>query len=114
MNSSHFGSIDSIADTSLDVTFSQIPAGDYNLVVYIDDSGNAANSFTITSQGVISSMSPENGSTYGGQAVTISGQGFHPGDPSLTTVILGGNTCEVTQVSFRYEEKLFTPHDGEY
>ena len=108
MNSSHFGSIDSIADTSLDVTFSQIPAGDYNIIVYIDDSGNAANSFRITSQGVVSSVSPGNGSTYGGQEVTITGQGFHPGDPSLTTVMLGGNTCEVTQVSFRYKEILFT------
>ena len=101
MDSSHFGTIDSMTDGSISVSFINVPAGEYNLMVYVDSIGKAIGSFNITSQGILSNVFPTSGSTYGGQEVTITGQGFHANDSSLTSVSFGSNNCEITEVTFR-------------
>ena len=101
MDSSYFGTIGSVTDGSISVTFTDVEAGRYNLMVYVDDVGNAINSFTATSQGIISSISPNTGSTYGGQEVTITGQGFSTDTSSWSNVTIGSTTCEITEATFR-------------
>ena len=101
MDSSYFGTIGSVTDESISVTFTDVEAGRYNLMVYVDDIGNAINSFTATSQGIVSSISPTTGSIYGGQEVTITGQGFSTDNSSWSSVDIGSTTCDVTEATFR-------------
>ena len=101
MDSSHFGNIENITDGSISVSFINVPAGEYNLIVYVDNIGKALGSFNITSQGIITSVWPTSGSTYGGQEVTLTGQGFHANDSSLSSVSFGSINCVITDVTFR-------------
>ena len=83
------------------VTFSvpEIPAGQYNVIVYVEGQGNAMSSLaTITSTMAVNSVSPSSGSLYGGQVVTISGSGFCTEQDS-TSVTFGGNSCIVHNVT---------------
>ena len=110
MDSSYFGTIDSVSDGSITVTFNDVQAGSYNLMVYVDELGNGLTQqpFTATSQGIISSISPDTGSTYGGQEVTITGQGFSTDSASWSTVNIGSTSCQVKEATFRYENHNFS------
>ena len=108
MDSRYLGTIVNLNDTYASVMFNQIPAGSYDVTVYVDEMGNAMNTpatvrgiQTIESEGVLTSVAPSSGSTYGGQEITIIGEGFHEANASLTSVMVGSNPCEISTITFR-------------
>ena len=97
---SYQGTVSSVSDTSIEATFADVPAGDYVLVVSIEDAGNAVSSTgvaDVASIGSVVSISPAIGSTFGSQEVTITGAGFHNSDN--TQVTIGGNVCSIVSVT---------------
>jgi hypothetical protein len=99
------GTVDAVTDTSIDATFSDVPAGTYTLQVTVDVVGNALNDpavLQITSVGQVDSISPTSGSVYGEQLITITGAGFYPGDndTSINSVVIGTIDCLVQSVTF--------------
>ena len=85
-----------IVVSTVAMTLNTVPA-----IADRDENGNAMNSMKVTSQGIISSITPDTGSTYGGQQVTIAGQGFSS-DPSYpNTVRIGSTYCNVTEATIR-------------
>ena len=95
------GTVNTVSDTSIDVTFADVPAGDYIAIVSIEDVGNAVNDDgvgEVESVGSVTAITPDTGSTYGNQEVTITGTGFHSADN--TAVTIGGQDCAIMTVSF--------------
>jgi len=91
--------VTAVTDTTVTFTAPELPAGTYNVIVYVSGSGNAeATATTLTSQAMADSISPDTGSTFGGQTVVISGNGFS-GSMDDTSVDAGGAACEVTAVT---------------
>ena len=98
--SSYQGTVNTVTDTSIEAAFVDVPAGDYVLVVSIEDAGNAVSSSgvaEVASVGSVNAISPSIGSTYGNQEVTITGAGFHNADN--TEVTIGGNVCTIVSVT---------------
>lgn len=87
-----------ITDTSINCTFTAIPAGTYDVTVHVKDLGYAIfsgnNSVTVTPE--ITSVFPAEGSIHGGALLTITGSGFSPGE---ITVTLDGQACTVDEDS---------------
>ena len=90
--------ITSVTDTSIELAFENLPAGDYEIIVNIDGaSGNSVVNFgTLTSVLSISSVSPMSGSLHGGHLVLISGSGFS-GNKDDTQVSIGTSSCSITE-----------------
>lgn len=55
--------------------------------------------FSADSTPTVEGISPNSGSSLGGDTITISGSGFIPGKPEAHTVTLAGEDCVVTSVS---------------
>ena len=88
--------VTAVTDTSVTFTAPEMPAGAYDVIIYVSGSGNADPSGTIlTSQAMADSITPDAGSTFGGQTVVIAGNGFS-GSVDDTTVDVGGESCDVT------------------
>ena len=87
----------SVSDSSVTFTPPEVPAGDYEVIIYISGLGNAdAQNTVLTSVALADSILPASGSIYGGQTVTISGNGFS-GQVSDTIVMAGSAECSVTE-----------------
>ena len=94
MEGAEMATVTAVTDSSVTFTPPELPAGDYNVIIYVSGSGNAdASSTVLTSEALADSISPTAGSTYGGQTVTISGNGFS-GSCDDTTVTVGDAMCE--------------------
>ena len=88
--------VTAVTDTSITFTAPEMPAGTYDVIIYVSGSGNADPSgTTLTSQAMADSITPDAGSTFGGQTVVIAGNGFS-GSMDDTTVDVGGEICDVT------------------
>merc|ERR1719239_658627 len=88
--------VTAVTDTSVTFTAPEMPAGTYDVIIYVSGSGNADPSgTTLTSQAMADSITPDAGSTFGGQTVVIAGNGFS-GSSDDTTVDVGGESCDVT------------------
>ncbi|XP_021354106.1 fibrocystin-L-like [Mizuhopecten yessoensis] len=84
--------------TAVECTISDVPVGAQPLVLDVAQKGRAMHDpspVTVTSQAVITSVSPAAGSTNGGTDVTITGNGFDQG----SSVTIDGASCPVTSVS---------------
>ena len=91
--------VTAVTDTSVTFTAPELPAGSYDVIIYVSGSGNAdAASTTLTSEAMADSISPDTGSTFGGQTVMITGNGFS-GSIEDTSVDVGGEACVVTAVT---------------
>ena len=88
-----------VTDTTITFNVPKASAGDYNVIVYVSGNGYAdASDSVITSSPSVSSLLPVSGSIYGGQQISISGNGFS-GSMDDTTVTIGSESCIVTSVS---------------
>ena len=99
---SYEGVVTSSNDTSITADFSDVPAGTYSVSVVVYGIGSAmvnSSLSSVSNQGIISSIYPSEGSVYGEQTVTITGSGFHS-NINESYVSIGGNTCEVQDVTF--------------
>ena len=94
------GTVTAVSPTELTVTFGELPAGTYNVVVNIEGAvGTAASSLsTLTSVMAVSGVSPGSGSVHGGQLISITGGGFS-GNLSDTSVTIGAAPCLVVSTT---------------
>ena len=107
------GSVTSVSDTEVVVTFADVPAGQYKIKVEVEGKGNAQSSSDtadMTVTGAVDSVSPAQGSTHGGQTVTIAGSGFTEGS---TTVMMGDRECRVTSVTSMEITCITGANDGQ-
>ncbi|XP_078617867.1 fibrocystin-L-like isoform X2 [Branchiostoma floridae x Branchiostoma japonicum] len=90
-------SITLIEDDFILCDLEAVKVGNNAFELHIEGKGNADSSVsTIESLAVIDSFTPTNGSTQGGMAVTITGNGFVDGD---TTIKFGQSDCTITEIS---------------
>ena len=94
------GTVTSVTNDSITADFSGLPAGEYFIQVVVVGVGAAMNNATIGSinnQGSVDDVTPSEGSTYGGQTITITGNGFH--GLNNTQVDIGGDLCVLKNVT---------------
>ena len=91
--------VSSVKDTEIVVQApNDIPAGGYDLQVRVDNIGFALNSQTVTSELVVSSVTPTGGSVHGGTVITLSGWGFHK-DTIVNMKGTSEYSCKILTVS---------------
>ncbi|XP_044514196.1 fibrocystin-L [Gracilinanus agilis] len=84
-----------VNNTSITVVVNAVPAGFYPLRVIVMTKGLAAGNFTVNSP-LVASLLPTSGSTEGGTALIITGNGFSPGN---TTVTIGDAPCKIVSIT---------------
>ncbi|XP_035686784.1 fibrocystin-L-like [Branchiostoma floridae] len=87
--------VTSVTDDVISCSAGNIPVGDQPISVHVAGRGNAASTAFVTSQAVIDSMSPTEGSLAGGTTLTITGNGFD----SDTEITMDGEICEILSVN---------------
>eukprot|EP00058_Branchiostoma_floridae_P026715 XP_002612206.1 hypothetical protein BRAFLDRAFT_108902 [Branchiostoma floridae] len=87
--------VTSVTDGVIFCSSGNIPVGDQPISVHVAGQGNAASSVVVSSQAVIHSMSPTEGSLAGGTTLTITGNGFD----SDTEITMNGEICEILSVN---------------
>ena len=92
---SYEATVSAVSDTSITLSFPELPAGKYTVVVNRKGGvGNAVSTLAqLRSNMAISGVNPASGSIHGGQVITVAGGGFS-GDRS-TGVTIGDTTCTV-------------------
>ncbi|XP_076438726.1 fibrocystin-L-like isoform X2 [Babylonia areolata] len=87
-------SVSGVSDTQIVCSTVHVPAGDHVPQVTVTGQGlaSADSSQAVTSEALLSSLSPSQGSTHGGTVLTLNGHGF----TSPSTVTVGGDACNVT------------------
>ncbi|XP_052063080.1 fibrocystin-L-like [Mytilus californianus] len=89
-------------------TITNVPVGSQPVVVLLKDIGLATNNnnIQITSQAVISSITPSEGSIHGGTLIDIAGNGF----TNDTAVTIDGATCQISLVTLSSVKCMTPPH----
>ena len=92
-------SVSSNTATSILFQVPAVPAGSYDVLVYVEGQGNSLSTLgSLQNKMVLNSITPSSGSIHGGNVITIGGSGFCL-DEGATTVTIGGSICEVTEVT---------------
>ena len=105
-------SVTSIDSSLLTCSISGAVVGSQKIVIHVSGKGNAnfdGVSDAVTSQAIVSSVSPPRSSTNGGLTVTITGNGFDP-TPGKTSVDIGGAPCKIDTVTFGQIRCVTPPH----
>ncbi|XP_066121905.1 fibrocystin-L [Saccopteryx bilineata] len=89
-----FRAID-VSDNNITVLVTPLPAGVYPLSVVVGSKGLALGNLSVSSPAV-ASVTPTSGSIGGGTTLAITGNGFYPGN---TTVTLGDEPCQIIFVN---------------
>lgn len=89
-----FRAID-VNENNITVLVSPLPAGLHSLSVVVGSKGLALGNLTVSSPAV-ASITPTSGSIAGGTTLVITGNGFYPGN---TTVTVGDEPCEIFSVN---------------
>ncbi|XP_045661731.1 fibrocystin-L isoform X1 [Ursus americanus] len=89
-----FKAID-VNENNITVLVSPLPAGLHSLSVVVGSKGLALGNLTVSSPAV-ASVTPTSGSIAGGTTLVITGNGFYPGN---TTVTVGDEPCEIISVN---------------
>lgn len=84
-----------VNDNNITVLVSPLPAGLHPLSVVVGSKGVALGNLTVSSPAV-ASVTPTSGSIAGGTPLVITGNGFYPGN---TTVTVGDEPCEIISVN---------------
>ncbi|XP_051699933.2 fibrocystin-L isoform X2 [Oryctolagus cuniculus] len=84
-----------VNENNITVLVTPLPAGLHPLSVVVGTKGLAVGNLTLSSPAV-ASVSPTSGSVGGGTTLTITGNGFYPGN---TTVIVGRDPCRIISVN---------------
>nr|XP_048313021.1 fibrocystin-L isoform X3 [Myodes glareolus] len=80
-----------VNENNITVSMTPLPAGLHSLHVVVGSKGLALGNLTVSSPAV-ASVSPTTGSIAGGTTLAITGNGFSPGN---TTVTIGNNPCQI-------------------
>lgn len=80
-----------VNENNITVSMTPLPAGLHSLHVVVGSKGLALGNLTVSSPAV-ASVSPTTGSIAGGTTLAITGNGFSPGN---TTVTVGNNPCQI-------------------
>ncbi|TKC41541.1 hypothetical protein EI555_014575, partial [Monodon monoceros] len=94
IGSQQFRAID-VNENNITVLVTSLPAGIYPLSVVVGMKGLALGNLTVSSPPV-ASVTPTSGSIGGGTTLMITGNGFYPGN---TTVTVGDEPCQIISVN---------------
>jgi len=100
--------IDSVTDTEIVATFTNVPVGSNDLIVRVSTYGQPEGASTVTGEATVDTVTPATGSIYGQTTITVAGNGFIEGD---TTILVDGSACEVESVTLA-EVVCVTPSKG--
>lgn len=89
-----FRAID-VTENNITVLVTPLPAGLHPVSVVVGSKGLALGNLSVSSPAV-ASVSPASGSIGGGTTLAITGNGFYPGN---TTVTVGDESCQIISVS---------------
>lgn len=85
-----------VNENNITVLVTPLPAGHHPLSVVVGNKGLALGNLTVSSP-AIASVAPTSGSVGGGTTLVITGNGFYPGN---TTVTIGDEPCQIISVNF--------------
>lgn len=90
--------VEAVKDSQITCTITHAPVGDLAVDVVINNRGRATKSktFFVTSQAVISNISPTEGSIYGGTEIVVTGNGFIN---EKTVVSIDGLPCDIKETN---------------
>ncbi|XP_070248855.1 fibrocystin-L [Myotis yumanensis] len=89
-----FGAVD-VTENNITVLVTPLPAGLHPVSVVVGSKGLALGNLSVSSPAV-ASVSPASGSIGGGTTLVITGNGFYPGN---TTVTVGDESCQIISVN---------------
>ena len=91
--------VTSVTSDAISFNAPATPAGKYDVIVFVEGQGNSISELSqITSNMVINSVTPSQGSIHGGQKIKIDGSGFCTTE-SKTSAKIGQSNCEILEVS---------------